>query len=182
MADTKVKINFNEGTIELEGTESFVEKHCEEIKSFIQQPPKLEQLTAKKQRRTSSKKSGATAKEHKSISYAPIPVNLKGSSNTLSLKKFFEDKKPSGNQEIITVFTYYLNKYCKLSNTEMGHFVSCYNEVDERKPKNIYQVCSNTVARKGYLESGDVTYSYKTTIQGDNLIEHDLPHKTKSKK
>ena len=91
-------------------------------------------------------------------------------------------QKPKGNQEIITVFAYYLNKHCQIPNMGMGHAVSCYNEVGERKPKNIYSICLNARSRKAFLDTGDENYTFKITIQGENLIEQDLPSKTKPKK
>lgn len=181
MTDTRIKINFVEGTIELEGSEEFVEKHWEELKSYV---PKDIGTSVKRTTSGSSKNGGKKtgpkgSKEHKPISYAPIPLNLKGDEKSPSLKKFFEEKLPSGNQEIITTFAYYLTKYCDVKSVEMGHLVSCYNEVGERKPSNIYQICLNTKNRLGYLATGDEPYSVKINIQGENLVEHDLPHKIK---
>ena len=182
LSNTRIKVNMNEGTVELEGTESFVEKHWEEIKSFMNEPTKLNSVTNVKRGKLSKKKSSSSGKDHKPRSFTPIPINLKGGKNAPSLKKFFETKKPIGNQNIITVFAYYLNKYCNIPDMEIGHAISCYNEIGLRKPTNTYAVGNNVRTRKGYLDNGDTPYSFKITIQGANFIEYDLPPKLKSNK
>ena len=169
----------NEGTVELEGTESFVEKYWEEFKSFMYESTKLKPITDRKRGKLAKKKPSSSGKDHKPRSSAPIPIDLKGGKNVPSLKEFFETKKPSDNQDIITVFAYYLNKYCNTSSMEVGHAISCYNEIGLRKPTNIYSVGINVRTRKGYLDHGDTPYTFKITIQGENLIEHDLPPKAK---
>ena len=181
MNDTRIKINFAEGTIELEGSEQFVEKHWEELKSYI--PKSFSDVPKSHDKNNKSKIKGASKiqKDHKPLSYTPIPINLKGAGNTPSLKKFFDEKSPTSNQDIVTVFVYYLNKYCDIKNMEMGHAVSCYNELKLRKPSNIYSVCNNVRTRKGYLDYGDEAHTFKINIQGENLIEHDLPVKKQNK-
>ena len=183
LSNTRIKVNMNEGTVELEGTEFFVEKHWEEIKSFMNEPTKLKPIADRKRGKLSKKKLSSSGKDRKPRLSTPIPINLKGGKNTPSLKKFFETKKPIGNQNIITVFAYYLNKYCNIPHMEIGHAISCYNEIGFlRKPTNIYAVGVNVRTRKGYLDNGDTPHSFKITIQGENLIEHDLPPKPKAKK
>ena len=182
MGDTRVKITYSNGTtFELEGTESFVEKHLESLKLNPNSLPQEPARSSTKQKQL-VKSSSKGSKEKKKISFSPIPVNLKGSNNQPTLKKFFEEKKPRENQEIITLFAYYLNKYCNIPNMEFGHAVSCYIEMNLRKPTNIQSLCQNVRNRKAYLEIGTEPYTYKITIQGENLIEHDLPSKDNSKK
>ncbi len=182
LSTTKVKLTIGQSVIELEGSEEFVEKHWEELKLFISQPtissqPKQPLITPK-ERMQGQKTTEKVGKERKPLSYTPIPINLKGDDKSPALKKFYEEKSPENNQEIITLFAYYLNKYCNISNMQMGHAVSCYNEVGERKPSNIYSLCGNARDRKAYLAAGDEPYTFKITIQGENLVEHDLPRKT----
>lgn len=181
MTTTKVKLTIGQSIIEVEGSEEFVEKHWEELKSFISRPM-AQQLQDSEQPSSGThakKTTEKTAKERKPKSYTPLPVDLKGNGKALSLKEFYKQKSPNDNQETITLFAYYLNKYCGIPNMQMGHALSCYNDVGERKPSNIYALCNNARTRKGYLDYGDESYTFKITIQGENLVEHDLPRKDK---
>ena len=182
MGDTSVKINLKEGTFELDGSETFVEKHWNEMKSYLENLLVTESFsdssTGSKPRKPkphSGSHAGVTPK--KGISYTPIPINLKGGANTISLKDFFKQKSPKSNQEIITLFAYYLDKYCGIPDMEFGHAMSCYNEVGVKKPTNLLSLCNNVRNRGGWLEAGSQPYTFKINISGQNLIDHDLPRK-----
>lgn len=170
MSDTKIKISFSDGTtVELEGSEQFVERHWEELKPNLHdiQKPSKTAKTQTKERKPS--------KEKKKLSYNPIPINFRENNDELSLKEFYKEKLPESNPELVTVFAYYLKKNNKIVEMEMGHIISCYHEIDKKIPKSIYDICKNTKRTQGYLDTGDEPYTFKITISGENLVRHDLP-------
>jgi hypothetical protein len=109
------------------------------------------------------------------VSLAPIPLDLKGGNDVPSLRDFYNEKAPANNQEKVTVFAYYIKKYLKISDVLPGHVISCYNEVNEKKPLQIVQLFRDTKHSKGWLETGDTPNTAKISIAGENLVEHDLP-------
>jgi hypothetical protein len=110
-----------------------------------------------------------------SISTVPIALDLKGGKTGPQLRDFYQKKSPKTNQEKVTVFVYYINKHLGISEVLPGHVVSCYNEVNEKKPLNIVQLFRDIKHYKGWLETGEGTNSAKISIAGENLVEHDLP-------
>lgn len=183
MVDSKIKVNFNEGYFEIEGTESFIEKHWSELKTLFENKQIIsKQTTQPKSGGSSSAKPASVNKKEKRkpMSLKPLDVDLKESGQKPSLKKFIDEKKPSGGQETITAMMYYLTKYCSIQDVELGHIVTCYNELHQKIP-NIYSVCLNIMNRKGWIESGAAAYTHKINRLGENFVGHDLPVIPKSK-
>lgn len=183
---TKAKINVKDGFIELEGSEEFVQKNLDEFKRLINL--KSEALLQNKRTISSEgvEKSLSKKKNHrgvkKGVNILPIPLDFK--SNSKNLKDFFKDKFPNGsqnNQEITTLFIYYLNKILSIQEAVPGHVVSCYNEMGIKKPLNIPQLFRDISSLKGWIESSKTPGSVKITISGENLIQHDLPREVKKK-
>lgn len=176
--DTKAKINLREGTVELEGSEDFVKKYLDEFKGLlsktpISQPPQnisFPPQIAPPKKQKAKQKSQKSA--HKGVNIAPIPLDLK--SGNPNLRTLFNQKKPSNNQEIVTLFVYYINKTLGNEEASPGHIVSCYNEVSAKKPLNIPQLFRDVTNLRGWLSSNG-NGTVKVTIAGENLIEHDLP-------
>jgi len=132
--------------------------------------------TARTQERISKEKK---PKGPSAISNAPIALDLKGGQTGPQLKEFYQKKLPKTNQEKVTVFVYYINKHLGIFEALPGHIVSCYNEVNEKKPLNIVQLFRDIKHYKGWLDTGEATNSAKITIAGENLVEHDLPRPKK---
>lgn len=178
MSSTRIKITLGEATIEIEGSESFVDRHWEELKSYMtnsQTKPVKHQLNTLDK---SKKVKRNEIAEKKGLSYLPIPINLTGGEGVPSLKEFYEEKKPETNEELVTFFAFYLREYCGVDEMQMGHAVSCYNAIEKRKPNSIYDICKNSKRKWGYLDKGEIPYSFKLNIQGENLVKHDLPKKS----
>lgn len=175
---TKVKINVKEGTIELEGNEQFVSKYLEEFKANItSKSTNSSNVPAPEYSNDSKKVSNKPKSARKGISLSPIPIDLKSSKP--NLRDFYKSKNPSTNQEKITLFVYYINKNLEITNVLPGHIVSCYKEVGDRLPLNIPQMFKDITHLKSWIEPSGEAGSVKTTISGDNLIEHDLPRTKK---
>jgi hypothetical protein len=183
MGDTRIKINLREGTFELEGSESFVEKHWSEFKSLLNNPllpsPSHSQASTNQSPET-AKKAVVESKSKKSKSFQLIPLDLKGGKDRPSLIEFSKEKSPANAQEYATLFAYYLKHYLRIEDMEPGHALYCFTEIKVRKPLHIDQLFWDTASRKGSLEAGGKSNSTKITIGGENLIEHELPRKKKS--
>jgi hypothetical protein len=92
----------------------------------------------------------------------------------VTLRQFYADKKPADQQGKIIVVLYYLYRILGIQNVTANHIYTGLKEVEERIPKNIAQALRNISNRKGWVDSSD-SDSLKTTVPGDNFVEHDLP-------
>lgn len=179
MSDTKIKINLKEGTFEIEGSESFVEKYWEKLTRTLEKLPITYQINPSASSQLdfdSSKTTNGTKKKNQKSkpSFELLPLDLTKKEDRPSLKELFDEKKPSSNQEIITLFSYYLTKFLQIPNMKYGHALFCYNEINRPKPTNIVQLFRDTSHLKKWVESGDEPHTVKLTIAGKNLIEHKL--------
>jgi hypothetical protein len=113
-----------------------------------------------------------------SPSLPPIPVDLKANVNKVGLREFYAEKKPANHYEKTVVFVYYLTKINKETEVKYGEILSCYEEVDEKKP-SITDIIKNSVRYKGWLEQGSGKFITRLTISGENFVKFDLPQQKK---
>jgi hypothetical protein len=113
-----------------------------------------------------------------SLSLPPIPVDLKANVNKVGLREFYAEKKPANHYEKTVVFVYYLTKINKETEVKYGEILSCYEEVDEKKP-SIIDIIKNSVRYKGWLEQGSGKFITRLTISGENFVKFDLPQQKK---
>ena len=221
-SDTKFRINLKEGVFELEGNESFVDKHLEKFEEIFKVaikeviinnkdnmlnyttapsnsnlenvPISLENFSSQESRTHSSKPkdfknseiddiqrdlplSGKTSKHSIpkiSINIPPLPVDLKQNHEKIGLRDFYAEKKPTNHYEKTTLFVFYLTKYNKQQEIKYGEILSCYEEINEKKP-SIIDIVKNSIRYKGWLEPGIDKLSTRLTISGENFIKFDLP-------
>ena len=50
---------------------------------------------------------------------------------------------------------------------------TCYKEVGQKVPKNLYQSIVDTKKNKGWIESSDMGNIFVSVI-GENYVEHDM--------
>ncbi|MDF2767216.1 MAG: hypothetical protein K0S91_51, partial [Nitrososphaeraceae archaeon] len=165
--EAKFKINVKDGFVELEGKEAFVDRHLDKFEEIFksaikeavrqtlehnaQQPSQSRELIESNQQKRLDFPTTQMLKSHnnnkhvlkQSPSLPPIPVDLKGSENKIGLREFYADKKPSNHYEKTIVFVYYLTKFNKEEEIRLGKILSCYEEVDEKKP-SITDIVKNT--------------------------------------
>jgi hypothetical protein len=223
-SDTKFRINLKEGVFELEGNESFVDKHLEKFEeifkvaikeviinnkdnmlNYTTTPPNatvdnvpipLENFSSQDPRTDSSKRkdfqgtdiddgqrelpiSGKSTKPSIpkiSINIPLLPVDLKQNHEKIGLRDFYTEKKPTNHYEKTTLFVFYLTKYNKQQEIKYGEVLSCYEEINEKKP-SIVDIVKNSIRYKGWLEPGIEKLSTRLTISGENFIKFDLPKK-----
>jgi hypothetical protein len=195
----KFKINVREGVLELEGEENFVNKHLEKFEDIFKYAIKevmkkefensfpsnkssaivtssdIEKRFYQKDSPPVMSKSRSNSKQAKtSVTLPPIPVDLKSNVNKIGLREFFATKKPSNHYEKATLFVYYLTKFNKEVEVKYGEILSCYEEVEEKKP-SIVDIIKNSIRYKGWLEQGTDKYTTRLTISGENFVKFDLP-------
>jgi hypothetical protein len=188
-------LNSRDGTVEIEGPATFVDKHLEKIERIfnsevletllsrfstgLESEKQCFNIHASKDRSKLSIAPTITSKHNfprQSSSLPPIPVDLKENGNKLGLRQFYAEKKPSNHYEKTAVFAYYLVHHNRQAEVRYGELLSCYEEVDEKKP-SITDIIKNTIRYKGWLESGSDKYTTRLTISGENFVKFDLPHK-----
>ena len=109
-----------------------------------------------------------------SVNIPPLPVDLKASEEKPGLRDFFKEKKPANHYEKCTLFVFYITKFNKQIEVKYGEVLSCYEEINEKKP-SIVDIVKNSIRYKGWLEPGIEKYSTRLTISGENYIKFDLP-------
>ena len=68
-----------------------------------------------------------------------------------------------------------------IQNVHVGHIVSCYNEVNAKKPLQIERLFQEIKIFTGWLGSGSLPQTAKITVNGETFVENDLPSHTKTK-
>ena len=197
--EAKFKINAKEGIVELEGTVTFVDKHLEKFEELFNSAIKeaigrgVEQgLSKREESNTKSLPLNAEPKlavtqtnntrhssPKQSLTLPPIPVDLKVNDKRIGLREFYAQKKPSNHYERTAVFVYYLSHFNKKTEIKYGELLSCYEEVDEKKP-SIIDIVKNSIRYKGWLEPGYDKFATRLTISGENFVKFDLPQQKAS--
>src|ERR687894_3153883 len=206
-SEARFTINVREGMVELEGKESFVDKHLEKFEEIfkmavkeaitrgVEQSLELKSQSAQavlpaelaQQKEVSAiieqpimqrhKSNGSLAKHtaRSAIIIHPIPVDLKANESKIGLREFYADKKPANHYEKTAVFAYYLTKFNNQQEVKFGEILSCYDEVNEKKP-SIADIVKNSIRYKGWLDQGSEKYTVLLTISGENFVKFDLPY------
>ena len=197
----KFKIDVRQGVVELEGSETFVDKHLDKFEEIFTSAIKetmtqgvihsitdddvstLQQNSEPKSNVSKLELAKANNNGNKHITkqssnLPPIPVDLKANLKKVGLREFYAEKNPSNHYEKTVVFVYYLTKINKQTEVKYGEILSCYEEVDEKKP-SITDIIKNTIRYKGWLEPGSSKFITRLTISGENFVKFDLPQQKK---
>ena len=195
--EAKFKINIKEGVVELEGKANFVDKHLDKFEEIFKSairdvisrgienslatnnaPTLIQQNNEKKfdipkpELTRAYNNNKRTTKQ--SVSLPPIPADLKSNETKIGLREFYREKKPTNHYEKTAVFVYYITKFNKQTEVKYGEILSCYEEVDEKKP-SITDIIKNSIRYKGWLEQSPNKFSIRLTISGENFVKFDLP-------
>ncbi len=192
-SEARFTINVKEGIVELEGKESFVDKHLEKFEEIFKMAVKeaisngmQPQIPLKVQtpspalpqevpeQAEAPKPSVPKHAPRTSPTIAPIPVDLKVGEGKVGLREFYAEKKPANHYEKTAVFVYYLVKFNKQPEVKLGEVLSCYEEVNEKKP-SVQDIVKNSIRYKGWLEQGSDKLSVRLTISGENYVKFDMP-------
>lgn len=205
-SEARFTINVREGMVELEGKESFVDKHLEKFQEIFKMavkeaitrgvdqslklktqsaPPALPEESSRSKETSAEieqplpqpNKSNTSTTKHSArpaITIHPIPVDLKANEKKIGLREFYAQKKPTNHYEKTAVFVYYLTKFNNQQEIRFGEILSCYDEVNEKKP-SIADIIKNSIRYKGWLDQGSEKYTALLTISGENFVKFDLP-------
>lgn len=187
MADTKAKIDFTTGTIELEGSEAFVAKYLDEFKGLIVNGTpageSIKQTAATLPAATPPvKKVAATRKASKKSKGAPKvsaeKYDIHGEGDTPSLKTFFDEKKVGKNNgERIAVIGYYITEILGNEHFTEGQIEYSYKMLGLDRPGHLHQIMLNNKSQKDYYEqagSGESGH-WVMTRGGDIFVADELP-------
>ena len=137
--------------------------------------PDISAKTSKPVQINSKKKSKSSVKT-KTGSSIVKELNLKPE-DKLSFRDFAQNKQPKTNQEKCTVAVYYLCHELGITGVTINHVHTCFKDMNWRLidfANNLYL----TASIKGWVDTSNMENITITTI-GENLIELDLPHKSK---
>lgn len=179
----RLNLNIKEGTLEVEGEETFVATVYADFKEQLAigvasrnlavQPSTAsistneasvtEPKQAKKPRGSKSKESFTILKD----------LDLSDKANSQSLREFYDAKKPGNAMERNVVFVYYLKMIAGVEVITLDHVYSCYKNVEAKVP-SLRQSLRDTAFHKGYIDTSSLD-SIKLGIPGENFVEQDLP-------
>ncbi|MGL5080803.1 MAG: hypothetical protein ACRC8A_04900 [Microcoleaceae cyanobacterium] len=120
----------------------------------------------------------ANSKPKKSSSKPPImsivkDLNLRPEGKLL-FRDFYAQKKPSTQEQAVTVAVYYLKRVLELDKVTPEHVFTCFKDVERKTPKHMPQTIRDTAKRRGWVDTSE-RGSIRITNHGENLVEHDLP-------
>ena len=98
-----------------------------------------------------------------------------------SLDDFCGEKKPNSIYEKSTVVAYYLKHELGLAAVSANNIYTGFKHMQWRVPADLINSLAYTASRYGWLDTSN-REDIKVTTMGENLVEHDLPKKSSSKK
>ena len=119
-SEAKFKINVREGSVELEGTTQFVDKHLEKFEEIFKMAIKeavtnelrtnfvseQKSLVSNAQQVLDSGDGGSKHSQHNlkhslktSITISPVPVDLKSGPSKIGLRQLYNEKRPTYHYE-----------------------------------------------------------------------------------
>ncbi len=206
MTTTKLKIDLNEGILEIEGSETFVKMIYTDFKAnFIQETKPALVVKPMVQTKLKDKPTEPEPELTKpAVKPAPAPtesaptelkpktkkkptisipiynlvddLNLAGTKDYPSLTEFTDLKVPITNEERNLIFLYYLQNLRKMDEVTINHLYTCYKAVNIRAPFNIEHSLQTTAQQYGWI---DIFKNGKinVTAKGKEYVEKYLPKK-----
>lgn len=173
--DTKLRIDLGQGTIEAEGSESFVRAVYDDFKDAL-----LTRKTPSKQQRqkespkpppkttTPTERRPRTGKQ----SYTPVKdLDLKARDGRPGLRNFYEQYAAKNNFERNALFVHYLHHIAEVEQITVAHVFTCYKEVSRKVPGALMQSLKDTASRKGWINTSALD-NITTTTAGENAVEY----------
>jgi len=186
----KAKIVIGAASIEVEGSEEFVEKNLSWFKDHVKiapvgapvLPPAPPRIAAEK--KTSTPKTatptagGAKPKKSKSIQAERFDLH-KGNGHQ-GLEEYIAEKQPgeaAGNR--IVVIAYYITEILKLPTFTEGHIEYAYKTLNlKKRPAHLRQIIINLKNERDWFELDEATDGWRLTRNGEIFVSEKLPQKT----
>jgi len=190
-SSTKLAINLNEGTVQVEGDEAFVRFIYEDFRDSLSrrvivkattqpalehqtQPPLLKNENQKEQpakppkkrpARKAARTSGAGEKTRTVLDRPEYNSKL----NVTGLAEFYDQWKPTNNSEKILVFAVFLRDKLQIAPCNIGDVYTCFFAMKAKVkiPEAFQQAFIDAKNRTHYIEF-ETTDSVEITIAGDN--------------
>lgn len=191
---TRVKINLNEGTLEAEGEESFVQGVYNDFKDQLATgsnhqsntpPPGKQSTQAQHVPQIDVPPKSTNAAKTKQSSARSMPsivksLDLSSRNGNKSLRDFHAEKSPGNAMENNALFAYHLKNNLELDQMGIDHIYTCYKEVSVRPPTALRQSLIDTANRKGWIDTSSLD-NIALSLRGETFIDHDLPRKATKK-
>lgn len=203
---TKAKINLKDGTIELEGSEEFIQKNLDSFKYHISKPADdlpIEDTktfnestiqakstveaktpndsTIESKPAVEAKTPNGSTRQPKSTvdNVVPEEFDSRGNDTIPSFRNFVDEKKPDGSApDMIAVTGFYFNQYLKKEEFSEGNVMYAYGIAGAKRPRKVHQAFHDTKTRKQWIRQGSTSDKWILTHIGEDYVLHDLP-KTK---
>lgn len=91
-----------------------------------------------------------------------------------SLRDFVQAKSPGTNEELYAVIIHYLEHTLSLSAINVDHVFTSLKDLGRKISPRLRTVLSNSASSKGWIDTANRD-KIRTTVPGQNLVEHDLP-------
>lgn len=197
MSEVKLKIDIKNGTVEIEANGELFEKVSEKAGALLDKFAKIDfQGSApsetgeshEREARDDSDENNQHPPEQKvkkrRASGSARSTNWKMVDNLLdeagrhSLKAFFEEKMPSGQNEQVAVLTVKLKELTSREGFDGDEIHTAFQIVGKKTPGNLNAVFGN-MATAGLGSQSDK--KFKPNFKAGDLVKHDLPRKVDKK-
>lgn len=184
---TKAKINLKEGTIELEGSESFVRGYLDEFKELLKSSPETEippvqneSPKAPAPKKAPTKKSTTTKARSGKKSAPKVSMerfDIHGEGNVPSLEAYIEEKKPgTGNGNIIAVIGHYITEKLNEDSFSEGQIEYAYKMLKIKRPNHLRQIMINEKNKRDLFEpNAEDNTKWHLTRAGEIFVSDMLP-------
>lgn len=202
MQISRLKIDFNQGLLEVDGTESLVLEVYKDFKEALTLKNKstilnllngnsnndqieikeiskdevVDETNIKTKKQIEPKrKSIVKAKKSTDVSGQLLKdLNLMQEGEVEGLREFYKRYIAKNNFEKTLIFAYYLQNVKGIENININHIFTCYRHIPSIKvPNHLKQNLFDIAHRKGWLDTSNIE-SIKVSISGMNYLEHDL--------
>jgi len=186
MVDNTVRIMLKIGdtAIEVEGSESYVDKKLQEPSSFdsliekIGGTAKLAPLKKKAKGKSVSERERKPKRPSEKEVYQIVKdLILTAEGDEPSLEALYSEKKPKSNYERNALFCYYLLKIKEIKPIGINHIYTCYKQLKQRV--GTLSVSLSETSRRGWLDTSNMS-DIKLALRGENFVEYDLPRVKKA--
>lgn len=184
---TRLSINLTDGTLEVEGEETFVKSVYEEFKEQLATaklnvrpynngtPVQLIDQGSKVGGAKTTKPAKKSSVKRARGSFSIVKdLDLSAKTNSKSLRDFYAEKSPANAMECNAVFVYFLQQIAGIDSITIDHIYSCYKDVGIKYPNALRQSIADTSSRRGWLDTKSFD-DIKIATPGENYVEHDLP-------
>ena len=183
---SRVKIDLQAGTLEMEGSEDFIRDIYRDFKERLlatnaELAPRAAKAPTQQDPRVDTPRHSSATKRSapKSSREKPLALvkdlDLATKGSRVGLKDFVKKYKvPPGALNWNAVFVYYLSRIAGIDAITNDHIYTCYKHVGQRVPGSFSQSLFDTARKKGWIDT-KLTDDIKLTTAGENWVEHDLP-------